>query len=516
MQLTHTPKTRFQSATRSRAAFIKRFAKDEDGSIIIMSLLLLVSMLIIGGMAVDFMRFEAERAELQSVSDRAVLAAASLDQDLDSADVVIDYFEKAGWGGSIIGAPSVEDRGNSRKVFVRSEVDMDTFYLRLVGIDQLTAPAQSGAIEGIGKVEISMVLDISGSMRFGGSGGRTRFQLMQAAAKSFANKVLDPNNGGQVSLNIVPYAGQTNPGPVAFEYLRGVPYRDDRRVPGPDGRMNTADDEFFPNVSSCIEMETSDFNSSNLPPSGRDQVPHFMFWSIAASVMDWGWCPLDKTSIQYAFNDASDAATFIDNMRMHDGTGTHYGMKYGLALLDPDSQPLFEYLNTHSNDARDAAIEDAVANGVTDEDQLAVIGSAVPLLVPDQFVNRPAPWSDPETKKIIVLMTDGVITEQVRPTDATRPDNLTIALNDQYSSRRYELSRASTNVTSFSSLCNLAKAPSRDVTIYAIAFETDATAQGQMRTCASDASTYSSANGDKLIEVFNSIAEQITDLRLNL
>ena len=61
---------------RSRVAFLKQFGRDEDGSIIVLTLLLLFGMLIVGGMAVDFMRYESRRAQLQSVSDRAVLAAA--------------------------------------------------------------------------------------------------------------------------------------------------------------------------------------------------------------------------------------------------------------------------------------------------------------------------------------------------------------------------------------------------------------------------------------------------------
>ena len=90
------------------------FRDDENGSIIIFTLFLLILMLAIGGMAVDFMRFECERAVLQSTADRAVLAAADLDQDADQKQVVIDYFEKAGLSGAIVGEPNVEDLGGRR------------------------------------------------------------------------------------------------------------------------------------------------------------------------------------------------------------------------------------------------------------------------------------------------------------------------------------------------------------------------------------------------------------------
>ena len=64
-------------------------------------------------------------------------------------------------------------------------------------------------------------------------------------------------------------------------------------------------------------------------------MPHFQVWDIARSVMDWGWCPQDRSSIQYAMATPAQARSFINGLGMHDGTGTHYAMKYALATLDP-------------------------------------------------------------------------------------------------------------------------------------------------------------------------------------
>ena len=74
---------------------VNRFRKDEDGSLIIFGMIIFLLMLMIGGMAVDLMRHERMRTELQQTLDRSVLAAASLTQDLDAEAVVRDYFAKA-------------------------------------------------------------------------------------------------------------------------------------------------------------------------------------------------------------------------------------------------------------------------------------------------------------------------------------------------------------------------------------------------------------------------------------
>ena len=482
---------------------MQRFRDDEEGGIIIMTLLLLVTMLVVGGMAVDFMRFESERVELQSVADRAVLAAADLQQTLDAKEVAIDFYRTSGFEHTLNGDPEVIDSGNSRVVTVNSAIDVNTFYLRLVGIDQLQAPARSRAVEGVGKVEISMVLDISGSMREGGSTYAGRFYDMQQAAKRFAEIVLDPANNGQVSLNIVPYAGATNPGPVMFDFLKARRYDEptgggvdtDSSDDSGNGAVDATGGSSYPNVSSCIEFAASDWTTSGLPGEGRNQVPHFMNWTIAASVMDWGWCPQDRSAIRYALRDANEAKAFIDGIRMHDGTGTHYAMKWGLAALDPASQPAFEELNRHT--------------------YTNAAGVVLPQ-VPDAFKDRPAPWGDPETRKIIILMTDGRITEQVRPVDAMHELNPTKELNNRPSGHRMNITTAAQNVTSFEAICNLAKDPLRDVEVFTIAFEVTGTGATQMRNCASDVSMYSATAGANLTTVFENIARQITDLRLSL
>ena len=70
--------------------------RGEEGNLTILALCMFVLMAMIGGIAVDLMRYEAMRTSLQNTLDRATLAAASLSQQLDAEDVVTDYFDKAG------------------------------------------------------------------------------------------------------------------------------------------------------------------------------------------------------------------------------------------------------------------------------------------------------------------------------------------------------------------------------------------------------------------------------------
>lgn len=564
--------------------FSRAFARDEEGGIIVLTLLLLFTMLVMGGMAVDFMRYESERSELQSVSDRAVLAAANenKDPDLSQGDVVREFFEVAGFGEHLDEDPFQPLTGGAvvpenmpagtRLVNVTSAIDVNTFYLRLIGIDRLESPVLSQALASVGKVEISLVLDISGSMRNGGQGAGGRFGDMQRAAKLFASEVLKPENDGQVSLTIVPYAGSTNPGPEMFEYLQGVRYNNYRELQGEigdtygdgdeteadgDGTVETVDPEDqFENVSSCLEFTRDDWRYEGMPgpltntsddpdtsfneefsitesasTSGRDQVPHFMNWAIAADVMDWGWCPLDRSAIRYAIRDYCVAEKFIDGIRMHDGTGTHYGMKYGLAALSPTTQPAFAALSTMT--AADIVNADYTPSGLcggagpvtapteisadggedgggtetdTSVDSVGNGGTVVPV----EFSDRPSAWDDAETNKFLILMTDGQITDQYRPKDIFDPRHLTRHLRG---GDKRTLTNRSRNVNDFYRICDLAKDPSRDVKVFTVAFETYGSGRDEMRNCASEGGFYT-AEGDELSEIFNQIAGQITDLHL--
>jgi Flp pilus assembly protein TadG len=454
---------------------ILRFFRDEQGGMTIFALLLFVCMLIVGGMAVDMMRHETQRVRLQATLDRCALAAADLDQTVIPETVVRDCFRKAGLERQLA-TIDVERTARSSRVRVTAGVIVPTFFMRLAGVTELTAPAAATAEEAVSNVEVSLVLDISGSMRYDRFGrentAESRITLLRPAARNFVTQVLNGSVGTSASINLVPYAGGTNPGVSMFNYLNG------ERIPGPRGRIVPPGQ--VRNVSSCLEIPGSAFGQTGLPPRGLRQMPHFHHWAINATVMDWGWCPEDDTSIIYASGSEAALHAAINGIRMHDGTGTHFGMKWGLALLDPSSNAAFRHLNS--------------------------LGE-----VPDAFLDRPRAWADPDTQKFVVLMTDGAITEQVRPknrTDARNNDQVLVNRGGD----RENITSASDNVASFYASCDAAKA--NGVIVFTISFEAEDPAPEQMRRCASSPGHFFDVRGSEIADAFREIENQINALRL--
>jgi Flp pilus assembly protein TadG len=494
---------------------LRRFANDEDGGLIVMTLLLLVTMLIMGGMAVDFMRFEARRAELQSVADRAVLAAAELDQELDAEAVVIDMFEKTGYGENILDT-SVSNMSSSRSVAVNTTLDINTFYLRLAGIDTLTVPAQAAAIEGAGNIEISLVLDISGSMSSSATDedglSTTRIALLQEAAGNFIDELLTEEYEDQISMSLVAYSQQVNVGDdifnalttdagTVFEFETDIPLEPEDRVGG-----------WYVNPSRCVDFETSEFSTTTFD---TDRTYHQVETLDHYSGSGTNWlrrplCPATvsggmQTHIIPLSQDADALKDAINSYEPTTFTAIHLGMKWGVSLLDPSMRNLFSTVS---------GIDTAFAG--------------------DRPSNYSADDNGVSTVKYVVLMTDGTNVAGKRIRDGyydtyeqqtiwgTYPhaywykwanyQNITPVIDRATEGTITETGYSASDANNqLNSICTAAKA--QDITVFSIAMGTGSSV---MASCASSSAHYFQTQGDELTAIFASIAEQITELRLSL
>jgi hypothetical protein len=181
----------------------------EDGTITTFALMIFILMVAVAGIAIDIMRYETQRVQLQYTLDRSVLAAASVTQPLNPVDVVENYFEISGLENYRL-TIDVEEGLNFRRVEAYAELEINTLFMHMFGVRVLTSPAEGAAEERIRNVEVSMVLDISGSM-----GWNSKLTNMQNAAREFVTTVLQANesdSGNLVSISIVPYNGMVNLG----------------------------------------------------------------------------------------------------------------------------------------------------------------------------------------------------------------------------------------------------------------------------------------------------------------
>jgi uncharacterized protein YegL len=357
----------------SRGGFrrLNAFRKDEEGSLLIFGLFCFVMMLMLSGVALDLMRFEERRTTLQNTIDRASLAAADLQQSLAPKEVVKDYFRKAGL------RPPTDDQitvvnsshGDSRRVSVSVAETMPTWFMSLVGVKTLSTPGVSTAEESVGKIEISLILDVSGSM------AGSRINNLIPAAKSFVDQIFDSAEDDKVSISIIPYSTQVSLSNNLISYFNVTAEQTN---------------------SNCIEFEPSqgDFTTTAVSfgnnPSDRkyQRNGHFDPFYKASPPRLLNCDPAADRKILPFSSDRSQLKTFINSLRAEGNTSIDLGMKWGAALLDPSMQ--------------------GVVTGMIDNGNL-----------PSAVSGRPFAYTDGQVLKIIVLMTDGENTTEYKLRNAS-------------------------------------------------------------------------------------------------
>lgn len=467
---------RSRRSRRALASIVRRaarFRRDEDGSFVVFSLFLFITMLMVGGLAVDLMRYENYRTHMQNTLDRAILAAADLDQELVPQDVVEDYFAKAGLEDFLVSV-EVSEGLNFRTVSASAEVEVPSMFMRLVGITSIDAPANGAAEESVTNVEISLILDISGSM-----GWNNKMENLQDAAKDFVDAVLVDESEDLISMSIIPYTAQVNAGPDLFNQVNV------NQVHG---------------YSHCIDFDEEDFDATGLEVGKTyTQMQHFEWSSYYYSdrSIDNPGCPqqtFERITVHSQDND--DLKDQIDDFRARANTAIHLGMKWGTLLLDPQSQPIVANLST---------------SGVVDA----------------AFADRPDEWSSPDTAKFVVLMTDGQNVDTFRIADWAYNSNSEYIHWSRYTlwwylynyvsyynrSYYYYEKYSSTDADQMlDNICTAAK--NAGIIVYTVGFEVTNYSAGVMEDCASAPSYFFRVEGVEISSAFAAIARDINQLKL--
>lgn len=528
---------------------LRRFVRREDGTLALFAMILFTLMIMMGGMAVDLMRYEQTRTTLQHTLDRSTLAAASLSQDLDAIDVVNDYFEKAGLLQYLTNV-DVDEGINFKEVTADARADTEPYFLHMLGINEFEAPGHSMAEQRVTNVEIALVLDVSGSM------AGTKLTNLKTAAREFVQTVLTSDSENRISITIVPYNAQVNLGPTLrakynAQHIHGVANVNCLEIPASlyastdISRTTPLSMTAYADMDSTTDKTTSYVDQSSTSKARMSTAEPYCIAS-------------DKNIIRLPSNNVATLQSQISGLTAGGNTSIMLGMKWGVALLAPSARGM---------------MSEFVSAG----------------LVRTEFDGRPFEWDDRNSMKLIVLMTDG---EHVSHTYV--PDTYKSGASPIYRSTNdgnysiYHASASGTNKywvphrsawqatpwtnnstpavqqdwkdiwpvmrqswiawqlyaralgTSSSSRTNTyntwmnnfadsyvvpssmdsqlqqicTQAKNNAVVVYGIAFEAPTGGQTQIRNCASSAAHYFNAQGLQIQSAFRAIANNISQLRL--
>ena len=358
-------------AARYARNWLRKFSKDEDGAVVAFSLFVFMVMLIAGGLAIDISRQEMERARLQNTLDSAVLAAAGAPYGTNAKAIVEDYFDKASMSEYLheidddnIGEDDIVTTLNSSKVTASASMELDTYLMHLSGVKKLGAAGASTAEMRIPKLEVALVLDVSGSMT-----SNSKLTNLKSAGKSFVTSILNGSEPGDTVVSVVPFSWSVTPTTAMFDALA---VREDH------------------NYSTCLRFAENDYSHASLATgnsgfSNGNTIDQMLFTSVYGDFDDlssgWRSCFTDDymTILPFSISE-SDLHDKIDSLQGDGNTSGHQGMNWGAALLDP----------TFRN--------------ITDDLILANEVDATMATVP-------ADYDEAETLKVIVMMGDGQNTD---------------------------------------------------------------------------------------------------------
>lgn len=562
------------ASLRSRLEQKAGFPQDEAGSLTIFSLFIFILLVMIAGMAVDMVRLENERVSMQNTIDSAILSASSLTQDKDAEAMVKDYVAKAGFNPDLVTVSATEEFAANntslvgRRVQASAQLSIDTMFMDMMGIPTLNGVAGGGAFESVQNVEISLIVDISGSM-----GSNSRLTNLQVAAKEFIDLVVTNNPSAErTSISIIPYNATVVVGNELLSRLSasGATAIVDP-VPAYPGSLAAFNTEH--NYSTCVRFDDDDFDvraiDANTP---LRRVSHFTEGgnSYATPSMGSRWCDENRSEILPLSNDPDLLKAHIDGLSAGGWTGIDNGMKWGVALLDPAIAPVIDDMIDDNILSENVRNRPGLYNGATTLKFVVLMTDGANTIqkdLDDPFKNGPSRvWYAPsrtsgphptvnrqltEFDGYFVEMPDNpassrwfvpgspttnsdnaYVSDTSIPADAVQQDyiqlyqrfsvrdvarfffrNADAAAETAHENAAIQTENQGSIDARLEDICDAAKDNNR-ITVFAIGFEAPQGGQDAMRNCATSIGHYFDVNGTQISDAFKSIAGQITMLRL--
>jgi Flp pilus assembly protein TadG len=455
---------------------------DDRGGITIFMVIVFGLLLVIGGMAVDYQRYELARADLQDALDRGALAAANENHIYDTSgtltlseqayDLISDYMGSRNYRPeSMTLSVTASMIPGGMMISAIANEPVDTIFLRLAGITRMNVEVSADATQAIPLIEIALVLDVSKSMSWNStSAPGTKLAQLQIAAKQFVETILTDEAAGRVLISIIPFSQQ-----VSMPRAMADVYNLDRHH----------------NYSSCFDFHSVDFGTVAMPtnPStAYTQGQHFIETGAGSWPRRYG-CPISTNALTPFSDDVNALKAAIDALTPESFTATYFGTKWGAALLDPSSRPIVDAM---------------IASGELSE----------------EYAGWPHDWNQISVRKIAVVMSDGKNTKLHEIKDHVYDNYSPWYWNNNEPSWGQKTAVVDNDKTGegdvlLKSICDQLKL-GMNTTVYTIGFElaSEPAAAAALEDCASSLSTHYLVEGVEISTAFQNIAGEIVNLKL--
>ena len=309
------------------------FTRSSGGSV---AVIFAVSIMVLMGttaLAVDASRAYTVSMRVTAILDAAALAGAKLLTNELATDAQIQtaagaYFDlhaskKALPGLSLTGFKATIDRANTK---VKAEVDVGllTTFANVMGVGSFTFHRTSEAAMKIQKMEIAMVLDITGSMNNNG-----KLPAMKLAASDMIdNLMLNSPSESAVRIAVAPFSASVNAGGLANK----VSASPDVTNCTYDGKKSDYKCKTLVglDVDTCVIERTNSRAATDDAPVGADILP-----AVPSTPYGNYSCPSAIVLPLLGKSEAAAIKSTINGYAASGSTAGHIGAAWGWYLLSP-------------------------------------------------------------------------------------------------------------------------------------------------------------------------------------
>lgn len=297
----------------------------QRGNLAVLAAIMISAITLVMGGSLDVVRATTLRVSMQQALDAAVLAASPLNQTQDANEAVRQYFFAN--ISDLVANPEAVDlvissdlNDSGKSVSASASVSYPTVFLPLIGIAEMTIDVESGGEQGWQQVEVSLVVDVSGSM------GGSKIAELRAAAEEFVELILTDDVIDLTTISLIPFATHVNVGSVFEDYLDPASIDNDKDNDYTDGHRWLG----------CIDMKADHHSIDAFEDGDITPLPEYENYRL---------CPDDDNQAIFVSNNKSDLISRIRDLENESCpacyTGIDEGAALGLKALVPDMRGAF-------------------------------------------------------------------------------------------------------------------------------------------------------------------------------
>jgi len=286
---------------------------DHRGQAAVLLAIMLVPIMMAISFAVDVSRQESANRHLQSAIDAASLAGARALEDASNSDAQIKTVAaetfvanmETAFGDLVCEAATVDITRETGIVKVGSTCTLPTLFGGSFWKEEVTVANTSTAQAAITKLDLALMLDVTGSMHPNYGSPNTKLADLKAAAKDAAAKLITPRTGDRVRISFNTYAGAVNAGIYANKVFEDW----------------EAGDSTCATERECIA-------------AWKDDEPRRHKWLGQRPINESWECPV--SSVLPLTTDLNLFNTEIDKLAARGPTAGHLGVAWAWYLISPD------------------------------------------------------------------------------------------------------------------------------------------------------------------------------------